>query len=79
MNPKDGTFHPIAEDAAAALQQVASGEIDKTWPVFAVGEKIEIKGYWFEIKRINVSSLVVSPIPTRGLEKPRRLMRAMTE
>ena len=78
MNPEDGTFHPIEEGAAAALQQVASGKIGKDWPVFAIGEKVKIKGYWFEIKRINVSSMVVRPIPTRGLERPSKLMQAMT-
>ena len=78
MNPDTGTFHPIAEDAIAAAQQLDSGEIGKDWPVFAIGEAIDIKGYQFKILRINMSSMVVQPIPTRGLDSPRKLVRAMT-
>ena len=78
MNPETGTLHPIAEDAAAAAQQIDSGEIGKDWPVFATGEEIDIKGYPFRILRINISSMVVQPIPTRGLDSPRKLVRAMT-
>ncbi len=85
MDPETGTFHPIGlevgtltEEVAAAAQQIASGEIGKDLPTFAVGEIVDIKGYKFKIQRINVSSMVIQPIPARGLEKPRNLMRAMT-
>ena len=78
MDPVAGKFHPIAEDAATAAQQIDSGEIGKDWPVFALDETIDIKGYPFTILRINMSSMVIRPIPTRGLESPRKLMRAMT-
>ena len=78
MNPVTGKFHPIAEDAAGrAAQQIDSGEIGKDWPIFAIGEEIDIKGYPFRILRINISSMVVQPIPTRGLDSPRKLVRAM--
>ncbi len=76
MNPVTGKFHR-ADTRPRAAQQIASGEIGKDWPTFAVGEVIDIKGYQFTILRINVSSIVVQPIPTKGLETPRNLMRAM--
>ena len=78
MNPETGTFHPIADDVAAVAEQIASGEIGKDLPTFAVGEIVDIKGYKFMVLRINVSSLVVQPIPIKGIEGSRNLMRAMT-
>ena len=75
MNPETGTFHPIAEDAIAAAQQIDSGEIGKDWPTFAIGEIIDIKGYESEIKRINSSSMVVRPVPTRGLSSRKAMER----
>lgn len=78
MNPETGTFHKVAEDAATAEQQIASGEIGKDWPVFAIGEEIDIKGYKFKILRINRSNLVVQPIPARGYSSPRKLIGMMT-
>ena len=76
MNPETGKFHS-ADTRPRAEQQRAGGEIGKDWPTFAIGEVIEIRGYQFKILRINVSSIVVQPIPTKGLETPRNLMRAM--
>ncbi len=77
--PETGTLHPIAEDAAAAAQQIASGEIGKDWPTFEVGEIVDIRGYKFTITRINMGSIVVRPVHAKGLESPRNLMRKMTE
>ena len=79
MDPVTGTFHPIAEDAATAAQQIASGEIGKDWPVFTVGEIVEIKGYDFTIQRINRGSIVVRPVPTRGYDSPRILLNKMAK
>ena len=85
MDPETGTFHPIGlevgtltEEVAAAAQQIASGEIGKDWPVFTIGEILDIKGYQFRIMRINMGSMVIMPIPAKGLENPRSLMLAMT-
>ena len=78
MNPVTGTFHPIEAEAAAAAQQIADGTIGKDWPVFTVGETIEIKSYDFTIQRINRGSIVVRPVPTRGYDSPRILLNKMT-
>ena len=69
MNPETGTFHKIEDEALAAAQQIASGEIGKDWPVFTLDETIDIKGYQFTILRIKYGD---SARPHQGARKAKQ-------
>lgn len=49
---------------------------DGKWPTYQVGDLLVIDGVHFAIQRINVSSIVIRPVPQRGLS-PRRIMRLL--
>jgi hypothetical protein len=48
------------------------------WPRFAMGGEITIQGYQFKVLRINMNSIVLQPMPIRGYDSPRKLVRLMT-
>lgn len=62
MNPQTGTFHTQEEIEALAAVQSPGDPHPLTWPVFRIGEQLEIKGVPFELIRINRSNLVLRPI-----------------
>lgn len=48
------------------------------WPHFSFGDIVEIKGFSFSVIRINMSSVVLQPLPARGYSNPRKLIKLMT-
>lgn len=49
---------------------------DGEWPTYQVGDPLVVDGVHFVIQRINVSSIVIRPVPQRGLSS-RRIMRLL--
>ena len=49
---------------------------DGKWPQYQEGDQLVLDGVIFLIQRINVSSIVIRPVPQRGLS-PRRIMRLL--
>lgn len=75
MNPDSGTFHHIIEGPGGA-DVITEEQVPDTWPTFTVGETLMIKGFPFQILRINRSSIVVQPV--LGNKPARQLISALT-
>lgn len=64
MDNGRGFMEEIPED----IHDMAEVKWPKKSGVFQIGEEIEIKGAWFEVKKINPFGIMLKSIPS----KPRR-------
>ncbi len=48
------------------------------WPLFSFGKVFMIGGRPFSVLRINIGSIVLQPLPTKGYGSPRKLIEMMT-
>jgi hypothetical protein len=72
MDPKTGQFHNESE-----YEEEHETTMPTEWPRFQEGETVAIKGYDFELVRINRSSLVFRPVLPAKETSARRVLDKM--
>lgn len=71
MNPDTNQFEMLAdlEQRSAFIDKFYGDQSEDEIPVFEIGERLEIKGYIFEVRQISTEQLALCPIEKSSAEK----------
>lgn len=59
LNPEDGTFEEITQELADLYKERPE---TKKWKKFRVGERVEVKGENFLVRKITKKDLILRPM-----------------
>lgn len=68
LNPEDGTFEEIAEKYKTLEELYEERPETRGWKKFRIGERVEVKGEWFTIRKITKKDLILRPLKSSTVD-----------